>query len=185
MFSACVVLQPIQFRFCDTSRLLDTHMTSQFLHNGRCWPVGSWHGAAVCFPFIRSAGPCALSPLWLQSAPVCRLRYSDWTWDRGFDFQEGSREILLSSAASKPAQGPIQWVARNFSPGVEQPGRGADHPHLSSVEVKNVCSYLLAYFPYCAKITRSSGKNSSSSSSSLLLAFASMVILGVEPHRDP
>jgi hypothetical protein len=49
--------------------------------------------------------------------------------------------IFLFSTASRPALGhtqpPMQWVSREISPGVKQPGREDDHSHPSSAEVKN------------------------------------------------
>jgi len=36
---------------------------------------------------------------------------------------------------------PVQWVPEVIIPGVERPGREADHSHLSSSKVKNAWSY--------------------------------------------
>jgi hypothetical protein len=54
----------------------------------------------------------------------------------GFDFRQGLGILLFSTAfrpALEPTQPPIQWV-----PGVNRPGREADHSPPCSAEVKNV-----------------------------------------------
>jgi hypothetical protein len=63
---------------------------------------------------------------------------------QGFDSRRGLRAPLFSTA-SRPAlrstQHPIQWVPVVLSPEVKWPGREADHPRPSSVEVKKERSY--------------------------------------------
>jgi len=81
---------------------------------------------------------------------ICHLngRYSDslrgWTVrgsnpGGGRDFPHPSRPAL------RPTKPPIQWVL-GFFPGVKRPGRGVDHPPLSSAEVEWRVE-LCIYFP--------------------------------------
>jgi hypothetical protein len=77
--------------------------------------------------------------------PPKRSRYSDW-------LRAGRRRCRSSSPAGvknfafsmlcRPALGPtkppIQWVPGALSPGVERPGRQADHSPPASAEVKKM-----------------------------------------------
>jgi hypothetical protein len=58
----------------------------------------------------------------------------------GFDFRRGLG-IFLFTAALRPTQPPIQWVAGALSLGVKRPGREVNHSPPSSAEVKNEWSY--------------------------------------------
>jgi hypothetical protein len=53
--------------------------------------------------------------------------------------------FFFFATASRPALGPtqprMQLVRKTLSRGVKQPGREADHPPLSGIEVKNAWSY--------------------------------------------
>jgi hypothetical protein len=58
----------------------------------------------------------------------------------GFDSRQ-RQEIVLCFIASRPALGatqpPIQWTPGVLSPGLNRPGRVADHSPLSTAEVKH------------------------------------------------
>jgi hypothetical protein len=66
------------------------------------------------------------------------------TW-RLFLCQRQRRDVFFFTIPSRSAVGPtqilMQWVPRDFTPGVKRPGRKADHSPRSSVEVKNAWSY--------------------------------------------
>jgi hypothetical protein len=53
--------------------------------------------------------------------------------------------LIQSRPALGPTQPPIQWVPGVLYPGVNRPGREADHSPPSSTEVKNACSYTSAH----------------------------------------
>jgi hypothetical protein len=63
--------------------------------------------------------------------------------DWGFKSLQGLRIFLFTTMSIpdlRPTQPPIQWVPGTLYLGVKQPGHEADHPPLSSAEVKNVCA---------------------------------------------
>jgi hypothetical protein len=77
-----------------------------------------------------------------------RSRYSDWLRagkPRGRSSSPGGGKDFLFSMPFRPALGPtqhpIQWVPGAFSPGVERPGREADHSPSTSGEVKRMWIY--------------------------------------------
>jgi hypothetical protein len=49
--------------------------------------------------------------------------------------------VSIFRRALGTTQPPIQWVPGALSLGVKRPGRGGDHSHPSSAEVKNTWSY--------------------------------------------
>jgi hypothetical protein len=54
----------------------------------------------------------------------------------------GSRIFFTSSRLDLgPTQSPIQWVPGVLSPGVERPGREADHSPPTSAEIKKMWIY--------------------------------------------
>jgi hypothetical protein len=68
----------------------------------------------------------------------------------GFDSRQGHGIFLILTAsrlALGPTEPPAQWETGALSPGVEMPGREADHSPASSAEVKNAWSYT-STLPY-------------------------------------
>jgi hypothetical protein len=76
-----------------------------------------------------------------------RSRYSDWLRaDRPKGRSRGRVKNFLFSTSSRralygSAQPPIQWVPRNFSPGVRRSGRETGHSPPANVENKEMWIY--------------------------------------------
>jgi hypothetical protein len=77
-----------------------------------------------------------------------RSRDSDWLWagrPRGRNSSPGRVKNFLFSKSSRPALGstqpPIQWVTADLSPGVQRPGREADHSPPTGAEVNKMWIY--------------------------------------------
>ena len=67
-----------------------------------------------------------------------------WLDGPGIESWWGRDVPHLSRLALGPTQPPVQWVPSLF-PGVERPGRGVDHPPLSSAEVKESVEQYLSF----------------------------------------
>jgi hypothetical protein len=77
--------------------------------------------------------------------------------DGGFESRQGLGIFLfttVSRPALEPLQPPFQWITGTLSLGVKRPGREADHPPPSSVEVQHAWSYAsnlqYAFMAWCS-----------------------------------
>jgi hypothetical protein len=71
--------------------------------------------------------------------------------DRGFESPQGLGIFLfdtMSRPAPGPTQPPLQWVPGAVSPGINRPGREADHSPPSSTEVKRITGAIPPFPPY-------------------------------------